>query len=154
MAKAFIKNGILFVNGRCAVIPHVSETWLRNQPEGTEAFVKDELVSYGVKVKNGEAFSNTGYADIVLTKEGIVKPVIGYVHKGYMPDRHSYQCYESEDICLRVIWGHGDDPKVIWECVPLPNGQSEVKPWDYRIPLPMMAIEWLTQKVRGASYLV
>jgi len=151
MAKATINlENQVVVNGQPAIIPQAAERWLRNQPQGTEAFVSN--FHYGIKVPNGEACTKTGYAQIVIWQNGQPTGVVGKVCHGYMPDRHTYQVWNPGDIILIVFWGHGDDPNIIWE-IKDPNNKWDRVPYDYRVELPQIAIEWLQPRSRGESYL-
>lgn len=154
MATATInQDGFVLVNGQEAVIPQAAERWLRDH-KNQEAFVSQFWP--GRKAMNGHAYTNTGWAQIVLDRNGQVKPVIGIQDKGYQSERHTYQAFDSAagDICLLVEWGNGCDPTFILECqVPYDLIHFQAKPYDYRMELPKEAIEWLQQRPRGASFL-
>lgn len=152
MAIATInQEGMIFVNGQEAVIPQPAETWLRNNI-GQQAYVSQYWP--GRKAINGHAYSNTGWAQIVLDRNGQVKPVIGSVNKGYQSERHSYQAFQQGDICLLIEWGHGCDSTFVWECeVPYDLVHVTRKPYDYRVEIQKAAIEWLRPRPRGASFL-
>jgi hypothetical protein len=150
MAIATInKQNQVVVNGQLAIIPATAEMWLRNQPQGKEAYVKE--FHYGTKVPNGEACTKTGYAQIVIGQNGLPKPVVGRISHGYMPERHTYQVFNPGDIILSIFWGHGDDPSIVWE-IKDPNNKYDKVPYDYRVELSQVAIDWLRPRQRGESY--
>lgn len=154
MATAKInQEGFIVVNGQEAVIPQAAERWLRDHQD-QEAYVFQYWP--GRKAMNGHAYTNTGWALIVLDCNGQVKPVIGSQDKGYQSERHTYQAFDqsSGDICLMIEWGNGYDSKFILECA-TPNDLVHyiAKPYDYRMELPQEAIDWLQPRPRGASYL-
>jgi hypothetical protein len=151
MAKATLNlENQVVVNGQLAIIPAAAEMWLRNQPQNTEAFIKQ--FHYGTKVPNGEACTKTGYAQIVIGQNGQPTPVAGRISHGYMPERHTYQVYNSGDIILCIFWGHGDDSSIVWE-IKDPNNKWDRIPYDYRVELTQVVIDWLKPRSRGESYL-
>jgi hypothetical protein len=151
MAIAILnKENQVVVDGQLAVIPQAAERWLRNQPQGTEAFVKQ--FHYGTKVPNGEACTKTGYAQIVIGQNNRPTPVVGRICHGYMPDRYTYQVWNPGEIILSVYWGHGEDPTIVWELKD-PNNKYDRIPYDFRAELSQIAIDWLQPRSRGESYL-
>lgn len=153
MATAKIQEGLIFVNGQEAVIPQAAERWLRDH-KGQTAFVSQYWP--GRKAMNGHAYTNSGWAQILLDRNGQVKPVIGSQDKGYQSERYTYQSFNQSagDICLLIQWGNGCDPTFILECAtPYDLVHIEAKPYDYRMELPQEAIEWLQPRPRGASFL-
>lgn len=153
MATASINQGIISVNGQEAVIPQAAERWLRDHQD-QQAYVGQYWP--GRKVMNGHAYTNTGWAQIVLDRNGQIKPVIGSQDKGYQSERHTYQAFNQSagDICLLINWGNGCDPTFILECqCPYDLVHFIAKQYDYRMAIPQTAIDWLQPRPRGASFL-
>jgi hypothetical protein len=151
MAKATINlENKVVVDGQLAIIPAAAERWLRNQPQGKEAYVKE--FHYGTKVPNGEACTKTGFSQIVIGQNGQPTLVVGRVTHGYMPERHTYQVCNPGDIILGIFWGHGDDPTIVWE-IKDPNNKYDKVPYDYRMKLSPVVSQWLQPRSRGESYL-
>lgn len=150
MAKARLIAGKVTVDGRQAVVPIITEVWLRKRNEGTVAFVANKDVHFGEAIKNGEALSKTGYRRVVIDKNGRLTPIVRMSTVGYMPDRGSYQLKREGDIVLSIYWGHGSDPAVVYEKDK--DGIHDIE-YDHRIKLSPNIDQFLQRAERGASFL-
>lgn len=57
-----------------------------------------------IVVPNGNAKTNSGFRQVVLTPGGTVRPVQSAVRSGYRPDRCTNQVAREGDLVIRVTW--------------------------------------------------
>lgn len=145
--KAVLKDGIVFVDGKEVVVPSGVEFWLKHQPEGTEAFVKEEDVHFGKMVWNAFIYTKTGNIRLVLNKYGVPTPIVRRNEKGFISERTTAQLYNPEkgDIVIGIDWGHGQDGKTVFEY----RKDGSKVPYDFGIYIGVLSSElsnWLTPK--------
>ena len=64
-------------------------------------------------VKNGECRTSTGWLQVVVNADGVVKPIAYSNWKGYAPDCGTYQLVEKGDFVFSIRWGHGEDGSAV-----------------------------------------
>ena len=102
-----------------------------------------------IKIRNGEARSNTGYRQVALTRTGQICPVLFAVRSGLKPGRCTTQLVAETDIVFRCDW---DRQGEIWSAT-TPGGQNLFTDPEIWGLLPTELRDWLKPVGRGESLL-